>query len=318
MNIFTKKIIVALNAFVIIFAMVFSVAMVDVKAEEIDEVVYESTPVTEDDATSDVEQPEDPTEPEEPEEEPVHKVIRYVIVDKAKVYKEASTKSKKLGYLTWKEEVNVLGKNKTWSEIEFDGTTGYVKNKYLASKLPVIKYVDSYTRYAKKKTKIYKAPSVYATKAGSYKKEAKIKCIGTCGSFTVIKKGKKELFVKTSYLKKKVSKKGSGVASYALKFKGNPYKWGGTSLTHGADCSGFTMSVFKHFGIKLPHSSSAQRKYGKAVSLKNAKAGDLVCYSGHVGIYIGGGKIVHASNPRGGIKVSSVHIMKIKTIRRLL
>lgn len=118
--------------------------------------------------------------------------------------------------------------------------------------------------------------------------------------------------------------KGQKVVRYAKKFVGNKYRYGGTSLTRGADCSGFTMGVYKKFGKRLPHSSRAQRRYGKKVkNLKKAKAGDLICYSGHVAIYMGNNKIVHASNsapyPRGGIKISNnAKYRKIITIRRIV
>ena len=119
--------------------------------------------------------------------------------------------------------------------------------------------------------------------------------------------------------------KGQQVVNYAKKFVGNKYKYGGTSLTKGADCSGFTMSVYKKFGKKLTHSSSGQRKVGKKVSggIKKAKAGDIICYSGHVAIYMGKNKIVHASNsakyPKGGIKISNnASYKKILAIRRLV
>ena len=99
--------------------------------------------------------------------------------------------------------------------------------------------------------------------------------------------------------------KGESVVNYALKFVGNPYRWGGTSLTRGADCSGFVMSVYRHFGKSLPHSSYAQRRVGRRVgSLSKAKPGDIICYSGHVAIYMGNNKVVHASNPRDGIKIT--------------
>ena len=99
--------------------------------------------------------------------------------------------------------------------------------------------------------------------------------------------------------------KGQEVADYACQFVGNPYKWGGTSLTDGADCSGFVMSVYAHFGISLPHSSSALASVGKGVSYSQAMPGDIICYSGHVAIYIGGGAIVHASNEKDGIKITN-------------
>lgn len=111
---------------------------------------------------------------------------------------------------------------------------------------------------------------------------------------------------------------GIAVAEYAVQFVGNPYVWGGTSLTNGVDCSGFTMKIYEAYGVALPHSSSAQRKQGYAVDgLENAQPGDLICYSGHVAIYIGDGMIVHASNEKDGIKVSNAAYRKILAIRRI-
>ncbi|MCI6858803.1 MAG: C40 family peptidase [Eubacterium sp.] len=113
--------------------------------------------------------------------------------------------------------------------------------------------------------------------------------------------------------------KGQQVANYAVKFVGNPYRWGGSSLTRGTDCSGFVMSVYKKFGKSLPHSSYGQRRCGKKVrGLRNAKAGDIICYSGHVAIYMGNNTIVHASNPREGIKITrGAAYRSIVTIRRM-
>lgn len=98
---------------------------------------------------------------------------------------------------------------------------------------------------------------------------------------------------------------GASIANYALKFVGNPYVYGGTSLTNGADCSGFTMSVHKHFGISIPRSSTAQSYGGKSVSISAVQPGDIIYYGNHVGIYIGSGQIVHASTAKTGIKVSN-------------
>ena len=109
---------------------------------------------------------------------------------------------------------------------------------------------------------------------------------------------------------------GGDVVSYATQFVGNPYVWGGTSLTNGADCSGFVMSVFAHFGISLPHSSAALQGCGKAVSYANAQPGDLICYSGHVGIYMGGGRIVHAQSTAVGITTSSATYRTIVAVDR--
>ena len=113
--------------------------------------------------------------------------------------------------------------------------------------------------------------------------------------------------------------KGQQVANFALKFVGNPYRYGGTSLTGGTDCSGFVMSVYRHFGKKLPRTSSSQRRAGRGVgSLSAAKPGDIICYSGHVAIYLGNRKIVHASSRKTGIKVTNNaayrHIVAIRRV----
>ena len=111
---------------------------------------------------------------------------------------------------------------------------------------------------------------------------------------------------------------GQSVASYACQFVGNPYVYGGSSLTNGTDCSGFVMSVYANFGVSLPHSSSGDRSVGTAVDgLANAQPGDIICYSGHVAIYIGNGQIVHASTAKTGIKISDVNYRTPLGIRRI-
>lgn len=110
---------------------------------------------------------------------------------------------------------------------------------------------------------------------------------------------------------------GQAVASYACQFIGNPYVYGGSSLTNGTDCSGFVMSVYAAFGIGLPHSSSGQRSCGYEVSLSEAQPGDIVCYSGHVGIYVGNNTIVHASTPSSGIKYSTATYRSVLSVRRI-
>lgn len=111
---------------------------------------------------------------------------------------------------------------------------------------------------------------------------------------------------------------GAAVANYACQFVGNPYVYGGTSLTNGADCSGFVMSVYAQFGISLPHSSSGMRSVGYEVSQSEMQPGDIICYSGHVAIYVGNDTIVHASTPSTGIKYTSPAAYKsIITVRRI-
>ena len=114
------------------------------------------------------------------------------------------------------------------------------------------------------------------------------------------------------------SAKGKDIANFACRYVGNPYVAGGTSLTNGADCSGFTFAVYKEFGISLPRTSTAQRGAGREVSLSDAQPGDIVCYAGHVAIYIGGGRIVHASTPSTGIKYGNVNYKPVITVRRIV
>ena len=116
---------------------------------------------------------------------------------------------------------------------------------------------------------------------------------------------------------------GSSVADYATQFVGNPYVYGGTSLTNGADCSGFVQSVYANFGVSLPRTSYDQMNVGTEVSYSEAQPGDLICYGGHVAIYLGGGRIVHASNsapyPAGGIKISdNAAYRTILSVRRVM
>ena len=112
--------------------------------------------------------------------------------------------------------------------------------------------------------------------------------------------------------------RGSAVVDYARQFIGNPYVYGGASLTNGTDCSGFTMSVYAHFGYSLPHNSYAQLNCGKAVSYSEAQPGDLIIYPNHVALYAGGGMIIHASSPRTGITTGSATYRTILGVRRII
>ena len=110
---------------------------------------------------------------------------------------------------------------------------------------------------------------------------------------------------------------GGSVVSYGSQFVGNPYVYGGSSLTGGTDCSGFVMSCYSAFGVSLPHSSSSMRSVGYGVSADEMQPGDIVCYSGHVGIYAGNGTLLHASNKRTGITYSNVNYKPILAVRRI-
>ena len=156
----------------------------------------------------------------------------------------------------------------------------------------------------------------------------KVTVLATSGSWRKIKVGnkigyalKKYVYISTNAPKLKGStyNKGKTVASFAQRFVGNPYVWGGTNLNTGADCSGFVKSVYKSFGYNLPRSSSSQRSAGRKVSYSNKQPGDLICYNGHVAIYIGNGKIVHASSRKTGIKISpKANYRKVLSVRRIV
>lgn len=114
------------------------------------------------------------------------------------------------------------------------------------------------------------------------------------------------------------SELGKKIAQYGCQFVGNPYVMGGTSLTNGADCSGFTYRIYRDFGYSIPRTSYEQRSCGTGVSYENAQPGDLICYDGHVAMYIGGGKIVHASTAKTGIKISNATYRTILAVRRVV
>jgi len=184
---------------------------------------------------------------------------------------------------------------------------------------------STYSRYTTESLNIRKEPSASSKLLGAYDQGTKVTCYGTSGKWTIVKFKGNDAYVATRYLTDKKVKKTTGddVASYALRFVGNPYVWGGESLTRGADCSGFTKSVYAHFGYSLTHSSIDQRNYGRAVSWRNKKAGDLICYNaqngiGHVGIYIGNNRVVHAGSARTGIHTSPANFRSVWGVRRIV
>ena len=246
---------------------------------------------------------------------------RYVTVDFLNIRKSASSSSSVLGKYYWKDEVTCTGTSDSWTKVSFDdGKKGYVSTKYLSKTMPKVTYKDEYTRYAKSSVNVRKTPSTGSASLGKFSTNTKITCYGTSGSWTVVKKDGEEGFVSTKYLSNKKLKitKGEEVAKYALKFVGNPYVYGGTSLTKGADCSGFTQSVFKHFGYSIPRTSGEQRSAGTKVSWSNKKKGDLICYYGHVAIYVGNNTVVHASSAKTGIKTTSpANYRDVACVRRI-
>lgn len=223
--------------------------------------------------------------------------------------KEASNSLKKLAL---GEQVTVLSKSGDWSKVDADGTIGYVKSSYLS--------LTAYCKGSGVNVRIGLNPdSVAFTK------------LHTGDEVTILAKVTDRYKVRVDGQIGYVSEEfitfdemeGSGgvsVVEYAKQFLGNRYVYGGTSLTKGTDCSGFTMGVYRHFGYSLPRSSASQRSAGTKVnSLSEAKPGDLICYNGHVAIYMGGNKIIHASNAKDGIKISyNASYRPIVAIRRII
>lgn len=261
---------------------------------------------------------------------------RYVTAASLNVRKKASSKGKVAGAYKKGTKVTCYSKKGSWTRVKYGKSKYYVATKYLSTKKPVISARTSsksstYIRYVTASSlTIRKKASTSAEKAGTYKRGTSITCYGNKSGWTTVKYSGKYCYVSSSYLSAskpstKVSTvaKGQQVSNYAKQFIGNPYKWGGESLTKGADCSGFTMKVYQHFGYYLPHSSTSQRNYGTAVSWSNKQAGDLICYNaidgvGHVGIYIGNNQVVHAGSTATGIHISTANYRSVNCVRRIV
>ena len=231
--------------------------------------------------------------------------IATVTTTTLKVREDASTESTVLGLVPIEEELSVVEEQDGWVKVDIEEGYGWVSMDYVSLRTDFVKAEskeEEEARLAKEAEERRKAQA--AASANSKKPESG---------------GNKNYNSASSYIPAGGgSASGNAVAQFALQFKGNPYVWGGTSLTNGADCSGFVMSVYKNFGVNLPHSSTADRSVGSAVgSLAEAQPGDLICYSGHVGLYIGGNQIVHASTSKTGIIVSRADYRNILAIRRI-
>lgn len=211
-----------------------------------------------------------------------------------RIRKEPTTESKVVGRVPKGEDIVVLDEKDGFVKVSIEEGNGWVSKEYvtLRTEYSYGETIEEEKARLKKEEEAREA----ARKAASKKKSGG----GGGGNYVVPDGGD-----------------GSAVATYALQFVGNPYRWGGSSLTNGTDCSGFVMSVYAAFGISLPHSSRSLRSVGYAVSVSEMQPGDIICYSGHVAIYIGNGQIVHASNRRDGIKVSNASYRSIICVRRI-
>lgn len=232
--------------------------------------------------------------------------IATVTTTTLKVREEPSTDATVLGLVPIEDELTVSEEIDGWVKVDIEEGTGYVSEEFVTLSTEFVKAEskeEEEARLAKEKAEREAARAAAAAAAAQNATQNTTGSTSATTGTTPTVSG---------------SSTGAAVANYGLQFVGNPYVYGGSSLTNGTDCSGFVMSVYANFGVSLPHSSAADRNVGSDVGgLENAQPGDIVCYSGHVAIYIGNGQIVHASTAKTGIIVSDANYRQPLAVRRI-
>ena len=221
------------------------------------------------------------------------------------VRSEPTKESEYVGKLYPGYAAKITGPVGEWTAVESGDVTGYVKTEYILTGAEAQTYAENLVTEAQQEGKEEAEAFTYAVSRKS--EEAQMT--------QEVQENVQQ--TETTEVSAQPASNGQAIVDYACQFIGNPYVWGGTSLTDGADCSGFVQSVFAHFGISLPRTTYDQINAGVEVSYDQAMPGDLICYDGHIGIYIGNGQIVNAQNPEQGIGISPATYTTILSVRRI-
>lgn len=222
------------------------------------------------------------------------------------VRSEPTKESEYVGKLYPGYAARITGPVGEWTAVESGDVTGYVKTEYILTGAEAQMYAENLVTEAQQEGKEEAEAFTYAVSRKS--EEAQMT--------QEVQENVQQ--TETTEVSAQPASNGQAIVDYACQFIGNPYVWGGTSLTDGADCSGFVQSVFAHFGISLPRTTYDQIYAGVEVSYDQAMPGDLICYDGHIGIYIGNGQIVNAQNPEQGIGISPATYTTILSVRRIV
>lgn len=222
------------------------------------------------------------------------------------VRSEPTKESEYVGKLYPGYAAKITGPVGEWTAVESGDVTGYVKTEYILTGAEAQTYAENLVTEAQQEGKEEAEAFTYAVSRKSEEAQMTQEVQGNVQQ------------METTEVSAQPASNGQAIVDYACQFIGNPYVWGGTSLTDGADCSGFVQSVFAHFGISLPRTTYDQINAGVEVSYDQAMPGDLICYDGHIGIYIGNGQIVNAQNPEQGIGISPATYTTILSVRRIV